>query len=175
MSSNDINNGTKVFKIKNENETIKLSNEEWRKHIVHNLEIKRVQKEKRKQEDAERKHKIQRRQYLYEKYVKGPGNYLDRVEKWTGDTDSCPKIQCLVDKDSKMTEMQMLLLRINNMKDMCHGFSVEWRKQKQIYEAWEENIPHGEEKLPQHFRMDRRGGVKRQPLTKLEEYISGKN
>ncbi len=144
MSSNEIN-GTKVFKIINENvehlgETIKLNNEEWRKHVVHNLETKRKQKEKRKLEDAERKHKIQRRQYLYEKYVKGPGNYLERVEKWTGDPDSCPKIQCPVDKNSKMTEMQMLLLRINNMMDMCHGFSVEWKKQKQIYEAWEEKV-----------------------------------
>ncbi len=101
-------------------QTIKMNNEEWRKKITAQLETKRVQREVRNSEELERKLRMQRRLYLYDKYVTRPGNYLERVEKWTGDPDSCPKIQLPREQNDKMTEMQLLQLRTNKMIYLCH-------------------------------------------------------
>ncbi len=70
----------------------------------------RVQKEK--------KSKNELRELLYDKYVRQPGNYFKRVENWDGDINTNPKINMNLPSDRKLTETEILILKINRTMDM---------------------------------------------------------
>ncbi len=115
--------------------------------MILNLKLKQQKREQKVIEDEKRTQRIKNRQYLYGKYVENPGNYLKRVEEWTGDPDSCPRFRWNRVKDGKMSDIQLLQLKINNMRDMCHGFSVEWKKQCKEYEIWEMQFKKGKNEV----------------------------
>ncbi|MCP4978353.1 MAG: hypothetical protein GY931_19580 [Maribacter sp.] len=92
----------------------------------------RVQKEK--------KSKNELRELLYDKYVRHPGNYLKRMENWDGDINTNPKICLDQISNRKLTEIEILILKINRAKDMCYGFSKMWGEQKKEIEQWEKQF-----------------------------------
>ncbi len=124
-------------------EMIKHDNNEWRQQMINSLKLKQRDREHRIKEEEEKRNRTKNRQYLYEKYVEKPGNYLKRMEIWTGEPDSCPIVQKASGKNGKWSNTEIMHLKLNNMMDLCNGFIIECKKQRAQYQTCENQFKKG--------------------------------